>query len=186
MKKTRLFILISIICILFSSASGETFATSKYNKEEVKAINQLVYKLIDAERLSSFNKTNKPLIYIFDTRMTCNLEKTNCFRYKTNYLINKLKRKGIIDRNIDSTSIQKFNKIKFVFISNDSVALKSEIIENFAGRFDLSRISFNKSFTVGYLMYSVYVESDSGWGGLMRIEKKNGKWKIIGGSIYVL
>ncbi|HZK69441.1 MAG TPA: hypothetical protein VFC36_07595 [Paludibacter sp.] len=186
MKRTRLFIGISIVCILFSRVCGETTTTSKYNKEEVKAINQLVYKLIDAVRLSSFNKTNKPLIYIFDTRLTCDLEKSNCFRYKTNYLINKLKRKGIIDRNIDSISIQKFNKVKFIFISNDSVALKTENIEHFAGRFNLSRISFNKSFTVGYLIYSVYVESDSGWGGLMRIEKKNDKWQIMGGPMYVL
>jgi len=186
MKRTRLFIAISIICILFSRTYGVTSITSKYNNEEVKAINQLVYKLIDAERLSSFNKTNKPLIYIFDIRMVCDLEKSNFLSYKNNYLIKKLKRKGIIDRNIDSTSIKKFEKVKFIFIDNDSVASKVEKTENYAGRLSLSRISFNKSLTVGYLVYSISIDSSSGWGGLMRIEKRNGKWKIMGGPMYII
>jgi hypothetical protein len=186
MKKTRLFIGIYIICILFSRAYGEISTTSRYNKEEVKAINQLLYKLIDAERLSSFNKTNKPLIYIFDTRLICDLEKSNFLSYKTNSLINRLKRKGIIDRNIDSTSINKFEKVRFIFSNNDSIASKTEDIENFSGKINLSRISFNKTLTVGYLEYSVYVDSGWGWGGLVRIEKRNGKWKTMGGPMYVM
>jgi len=186
MKKTRLFIAISIICILFPRVYGETSITSKYNKEEVMAINQLVYKLIDAERLSSFNKTNKPLIYIFDIRLICDLEKSNFLSYKTNYLIKKLRRKGIVDRNIDSTSIRKFEKVKFIFIDNDSVISRIKESENYSGSLSLSRISFNKSLSVGYLFYSVYIDSSSGWGGLMRIEKRNGRWKIMGGPMYVI
>ena len=186
MKKTRLFIAISIICILFPRVYGETSITSKYNKEEVKAINQLVYKLIDAERLSSFNKTNKPLIYIFDIRLICDLEKSNILSYKTNYLIKKLKRKGLVDRNIDSTSIRKFEKVKFIFIDNDSVISRIKESENYSGSLSLSRISFNKSLSVGYLFYSVYIDSSFGWGGLMRIEKRNGRWKIMGGPMYVI
>ena len=118
--------------------------------------------------------------------MVCDLEKSNFLSYKNNYLIKKLKRKGIIDRNIDSTSIKKFEKVKFIFIDNDSVASKVEKTENYAGRLSLSRISFNKSLTVGYLVYSISIDSSSGWGGLMRIEKRNGKWKIMGGPMYII
>jgi len=186
MKKTGLFIALNIICILFSIVYGESPTTSNYNDEEVKAINHFVYKLIDAERLSSFNKTNKPLMYIFDTRLICDLEKTNLISYKPNYLISKLKRRGINDRNIDSTSIRKFDKARFIFINNDSVAAKIRNTENIAGSLSLSRISFNTSFTRGYFFYSVSIDNSSGWGGLMRIEKRNGKWKYIGGPMYVL
>ena len=186
MNKIRLFIVLNILCVLFSSVYGENSTTSKYNKEEIKAINQFVYKLIDAERLSTFNKTNKPLMYIFDTRLICDLEKTTFLNYKANSLINKLKRREIIDRNIDSTSIRKFEKAKFIFINNDSVAQKIRNSENIAGTLRLSRISFNKSFTKGYFFYSVSIDSSSGWGGLMRIEKRNGKWKYMGGPIYII
>jgi len=165
---------------------GESPTTSKYNKEEIKVINQFVYKLIDAERLSTFNKTDKTLMYIFDTRLICDLEKTTFLNYKTNSLINKLKGRGIIDRNIDSTSIQKFEKACFIFINNDSDATKIRNTVNIAGRLNLSRISFNKSFTAGYFFYSVSIDSSSGWGGLMRIEKRKGKWKYMGGPMYII
>ena len=186
MEKIRLFILLNILCVIFSSVYGENPTISKYNNEEVKAINQFVYKLIDAERLSTFNKTNEPLMYIFDTRLICDLEKTTIISYKANYLINKLKRRGIIDRNIDSTSIRKFDKARFIFINNDSVVSKIKDTVIIAGRLNLSRISFNKSFTTGYFFYSVSIDSSSGWGGLMRIEKRNGKWKYMGGPMYII
>jgi len=178
--------MIIFISTLLTKVYGVVPTTPRYDIEEIKAINQLVYKLIDAERLSSFNKISKPLIYTFDTRLVCDLEKFHFLSYKTNNLIQKLKRKGIADRNIDSTTIRKFEKAKFIFIDNDSVISRMKESENYSGSFSLTRISFNKSFSVGYLFYSVSIDSGSGWGGLIRIEKRNGRWKIIGGPMYVI
>lgn len=189
MKENRKFIVISFILLLFSDSYGavqKIQETHKYYNEELKAINQIIYKLIDAERLSSFNKSDKSLTYAFDTRLICNLEEISSLNYQTNDLIEKLKRKGIADRTIDSTSIGKFEKIRFIFFDNDTLISKVKGLENYAGCISLSRISFNRSLSVGYLLYSVYMDNSSGWGGLIRIEKKNGNWKIASSSEYII
>jgi hypothetical protein len=152
---------------------------SDYEKEEVKVINQFLYKLIDAERLSSFNKSDSSLVIYFQTRLSCNLDKAFKDEYKANKLLRKLENDNLGSRRIDQTKIDSFDKIKIVFENKAEFDLEKYEADNVIGTLTISRISFNKSMTVGYFYYDVYCGMECGWSDLIKIEKKNGKWIIV-------
>ena len=155
-------------------------AKEKYENEEINVINQFFYKLIDGERLSAFNKTDSSLIVYFQTRQMCNLDKDQLFEgdYKSNELLKRLENNYLGERVVDSTKIERFDKIKIVFEDKLDYSIEKYESDKIIGTLNISRISFNKTLTVGYFYYDVYCGGDCGWGALMKIKKKNGIWEI--------
>jgi hypothetical protein len=140
-----------------------------------------LYKLIDGERLSTSNKTDTSLVVYFKTRLLCDLDKNHSFKgnYKSNALIKMLENNNLGERLIDSTKIEELDGIKIFFENNIDYSLEKYNSEKVIGTIDISRISFNKSMTIGYFYYIVYCGEDCGWGDLIKIEKNNGRWIII-------
>ncbi|MCD6113083.1 MAG: hypothetical protein J7J86_07435 [Bacteroidales bacterium] len=153
---------------------------AEYENEEIKVINQFLSKLIEADRLSSLNKTDSSLIVYFQTNLICNLEKDPLFKgdYKSNKLLKRLENNYLGERIIDTTKVDRINKIKFLFENKQSCLKNKYDSDIVIGTLNISRISFNKSLTIGYFYYTVYCGEDCGWGDLLRIEKKNGIWEI--------
>lgn len=168
-------ILISLPVGLFGQA------TSEYENEEVNVINQFFYKLIEADRLSTFNKSDSSLIVYFNTKLDCNLDKDPLLNgdYKSNKLLKRLEANNLGERIVDSLKIEKFNKIKIVFEDKGEYSLHKYSSDKVIGTFNISRISFNKSMTVGYFYFSIYCGGECGWGDLIKIRKKKGNWEIV-------
>jgi hypothetical protein len=155
-------------------------AKENYENEEIKVINQFLFKLVDGERLSAINKSDSSLIVYFQTGQMCNLDKDPLFKgdYKSNKLLKRLKNNYLGERVIDSTKIERFDKIKIVFENKLDYSIEKYESDKIIGTINISRISFNKTLTIGYFYYDVYCGEDCGWGDLIKIEKKNGIWEI--------
>ena len=78
-----------------------------------------------------------------------------------------------------SLKIEKLSKIEIVFEDNGDYSLQKYSSNKVIGTLNISRISFNKSLTVGYFYYSIYCGGECGWGDLIKIKKKNGRWIIV-------
>ena len=153
----------------------------EYENEEIKVINHFLYKLIDGERLTAINKTDSSLIVYFQTRQSCNLDKEPMLKgdYKSNELLKKLENNNLGERVLDSSKIAKLDKIKIVFENNLDYSIEKYGSDKIIGTIDISRISFNKTLTIGYFYYEVYCGGDCGWGELIKIEKEKETWKIV-------
>lgn len=151
---------------------------NKYENEEIKVINQFLYKLIDAERLSKFNDTGKPLILYFHTGLDCNLNESYKGDYKRNRLLIQLEIGNLGRRFIDSTKIEKLNNVNIILGRKNMYPKEKYDSKRVIGTISFSRTSFNKSLTTGYFYYDVYCGEDCGHGALIRIKKNNGAWII--------
>ena len=169
--------------ILLSSLPFGSFgqSNSNYETEEIKVINQFLFKIIGGERLSDFNKTDKPLLLYFQTKLECNLDIDASFKgeYKSNKLLRNIENNKLGTRIIDSTEIETIERIKIKFENSRNYTTEEKDSEQVIGTLSISRISFNKSLKIGYFYYSIYCGEDCGWGALVKIEKKNGVWEII-------
>lgn len=154
--------------------------SSEYEEEETKVINQFFHKFIGADSLIAANKPDSLQIVYFNTRLGCNLDNP-LFKgaYKPNRLLRRLEKNHLGVRKIDSIKIDRLNNVKILF--EDKVDYSSENYEssNVIGTFNISRVSFNKSFTTGYFYVSVYCGGECGWGDLIKIKKKKGNWVIV-------
>ncbi len=152
----------------------------EYENEEIKVINQFLHKLIDLERLDSIGKTDGSMIVFFQTRLLCNLDKQPSYKgdYKTNELLKRLENNYLGERIIDSMTVNRIDKIKFVSESNAKFSVDKYDSNQIIRTINVSRISFNKAMTIGYFYYNVFCGEDCGWGDLIKIKKKNGIWEI--------
>ncbi|MDE5419745.1 hypothetical protein L3049_17260 [Labilibaculum sp. DW002] len=151
---------------------------NKYENEEIKVINQFLYKLIDAERLSKYNETDKPLTLYFHTGLDCDLNKSHKKEYKRNILLKQLDNSNLGRRFIDSTKIEKLKNVDIIFGRKNMYPKEKYNSKRVIGTISFSRTSFNKSLTTGYFYYDVYCGEDCGHGALIRIKKNNGAWII--------
>lgn len=179
MLQTNKILAIIILSLITFGLYGQS--SSEYENEEIKVINQFIYELIDADRLISFNKSDSFLIVYFNTDLGCNLDKNPLFQgeYKTNDLIKRLEKKSLGERVLDTSKIARLNNVKIVFEDKSDYSIEKYDSGNVIGTLNFSRISFNKNITIGYFYYDIYCGEDCGHGALIKIEKKNGKWKII-------
>jgi hypothetical protein len=172
-----------LILIILSSLPFVSFgqSNSDYETEEIKAINQFLFKIIDGERLSAINKTDKPLLVYFQTKLECNLDKEASLKgeYKSNRLLRNIENNKLGTRIIDSTKIEKIDRIEIKFENIRNFATEENDLEQVIGTVSISRISFNKSLKKGFFYYNIYCGEDCGWGALVKIQKKNGVWEII-------
>jgi len=152
----------------------------EYEEEEIKVINQFFYKFIESDSLIASSNLDKVQIVYFNTKLDCNLGNP-IFKgnYKPNRLLKKLENNLLGIREIDSTKINRFNNVKIFFEDNRDYSIVNYIPDNVIGTLSISRISFNKSLTVGYFYVSVYCGGECGWGNLIKIKKKNGNWIIV-------
>ena len=174
-NKTFILILLSVLPV---SLMGQT--TVQYRNEEVKVINQLLYQIIDGERIQSFNKTDSTLVIYFNTTLQSGLDKDPLLNgnYKSNALIKKLNGVGLPPRRIVTSKIERIKGLEIIFEESPNDTDLKYSSNRIIGTLDISRISFNKELTKGYFYYSVYCGEDCGWGGLLEIEKKNETWEI--------
>lgn len=149
-----------------------------YEKEEIAVFNQFLYKLIDAERLSKFNKTDSSLVLYFQTGLDCNLKQSYKGEYKPNKLLQQLEDYNMNIRFIDSTRIAKLENVEFIFGRTNMYPIEKYDSIRVIGTISFSRVSFNKTLTEGYFYYDVYCGEDCGWGDLIKIKKRNGTWEI--------
>ena len=154
--------------------------TREYEEEEIKVVNQLFYKFIQGDNMISSSSLDRVKIVYFNTKLDCNLGNT-IFNgnYKPNHLLKKLENNLLGVRQIDSTKINRFNNVKIFFEDNRNYSIVNYIPDNIIGTLNISRISFNKSLSVGYFYVSIYCGGECGWGNLMKIKMKNGKWIIV-------
>jgi len=154
--------------------------TREYENEEIKVINQFFYKFIGGDNLSVSNNLDSLHVIYFDTRLDCNLDNTT-FKgdYKSNRLLEKLENNHLRVREIDSTKIKRLSNVKILFEDNGNYSIAKYDLDNVIGTFSISRISFNKSLTVGYFYFSVYCGEECGRGDLIKIKKKNGIWVVV-------
>lgn len=154
--------------------------SSVYEEEENKVINQFFCKFIGRDSLNVANNLDSLQIVYFNTRLGCNLDNSS-FKgdYKPNRLLRRLENNQLGFREIDSTKIEKLNNVKILFEDKVDYSLENYESDNVIGTFDISRVSFNKSLTVGYFYVSVYCGLECGWGNLIKIKKKKGNWVIV-------
>lgn len=176
MKHQHRFIL--IIILTFTSILVLAQENIEYESEEAKVISHFLYKLSDAERLSKFNDTEKPLILYFYTGLGCNLDNSYKGEYRCNRLLKELENRKQGRRFIDSTKIEVLNDIDIIFGRKDMYTKGNYESKRVIGTISFSKVSLNKSFTKGYFYYDVYCGEDCGHGGLIRIKKKKGTWII--------
>ena len=176
MKQLYRILLITILTLTSILLFGQE--KSEYESEEIKVINQFLYKLADAARLSKFNNTDKPLILYFHTGLRCSLNKSYEGDYKRNRLLKQLENCNLGRRFIDSTKIEKLNNVNIIFGRKNMYPMEKYDSERVIGTISFSRTSFNKSLTTGYFYYRVYCGEDCGHGALIKIKKKNGTWII--------
>ena len=177
MKQQYRILILTILLLAPSFLFGQ--GNNEYENEEIKVINQFLYKLIDAERLSKFNEKDSSLTLYFHTGLDCNLNKAFRGDYKRNKLLKRLENYNLGSRFIDSTKIEKLKNINIIFGRKDMYPLEKYDSKEVIGTVSFSRISFNKSQTIGYFYYDVYCGEDCGWSDLIKIKKINGTWTII-------
>jgi hypothetical protein len=151
---------------------------NKYELEEIEVINQLLYKVVDAERLSKFIPSDSSLVLYFHTGLDCNLDNRFKGEYKRNRLLKKLENNNLSRRFIDSNKIVKFRRLKIIFGRKNMYPIEKYDSNKIIGTINFSRISFNASLNKGYFYYEVYCGEDCGGKELLKIKKKNGVWKI--------
>ena len=178
MKPIHIISIWILLIILPFGLSGQT--REDYENEEIKVINQFLYKLIHSEGLSAINKSDNSQILYFHTRQMCNLDKEPLLKgdYKSNELIKRLENNYLGERALDSTKINTVDKIRIVFENNLDHSIEKYESDKIIKTINISRISFNKTLTIGYFYYDIYCGEDCGWGDLIKIEKKNGIWEI--------
>jgi hypothetical protein len=170
-----------LICILLISlpfrSNGQS--RSEYEKEEIKVVNHFLGSLINIERLNSIKDSDSSFILFLNRELICDLDKNSLFEneYKPNRLLINLYHNGLGQRIIDSLEIKKLKNVKIYFNYNREYNLDEYNHHKVIGEITISRISFNKSLTLGYFYYQIYCGEDCGWGALVRIDKKKGIWK---------
>ena len=189
MKHLSFFIGIFLVILIPQNLYSQIVTNDNYNKEETAVINTFLYKIIDADRLWQFHKDKGPMILYFDTKLACNQWSFDNIKkeYAKSQILRRLNKSGISDRIVDSLSIKNLKNILIRFDCKGTIVDKIEKNKSIIGEVSFSRVSFNLKRTFGYFYYSFYCGEDCGWGGIVRIIKKNGKWEISKYlSIYVL
>lgn len=154
--------------------------SSEYEEEENKVINQFFRKFIGGDSLNATSNQDSLKFIYFNTRLGCNLDKSS-FKgnYKPNRLLRELENNQLGVREIDSTKIERLNNVKIIFEDKVDYSFENYESDNVIGTFDISRVSFNKSFTIGYFYVSVYCGGECGWGNLIKIKRKKENWVIV-------
>jgi hypothetical protein len=167
---------IIILFLLPIRLLGQTSNVSK--KEEINVINSLLSEIINIDG-NKLNPVDTSTIY-FDKRLKSNLEKTtlNNGNYKQNTYIRRLRNNNLGEITIDDSKIKRLTNIRFIFEKNPDHSLDKYDLKGVLGTFSMSRISFDKDFTIGYFYFQVYCGEDCGWGGLVKVVKRNNGWKI--------
>lgn len=177
MSKIQLKILLYVLFIcwpvmLFAQKNN------KYEKEEILVINQLLYRVIEANTMRANNKIDSSLLLYFHTGLTCNLAEEYQRDNGRGKLWRQLKNCNLKRRFIDSTKIKRIDKIEIIFGRRNMYTVEKYNSDRVIGTIHFSRINFNKLLSKGYLYYQVYCGEDCGWGEFLKIRKKNGIWIV--------
>jgi len=202
MKKSLL-----ILTILINFLSCQNYESEKYIEKENIAINDLILEMIKFDEMVKLNNwDNKQLkLYIFsklDTNTAYSVKPTgydtgaNGISYSKEKIVGNKKRfenelekfekeerlyydlkKGKIkERNLDYNFSNE--KIAFEYINPQNIK-DFNPKKNEYGYLGVSRIIFNWNYTVGYLHYTFFCGDLCAWNDNIKIEKINGKWKIV-------
>ena len=171
-----------LACIILISLSFKSIGQSEsnYEKEEINVVNQFLSRLLQNARLETLYDSDSILILFFKPELICELDQNPLFikEYKSNRFLKNIEHEGLGQRIIDSLEIRKLDHIKIVFKYNKEYNLEEFNHHKVLGELAISRISFNKSLKIGYFYYQTFCGEDCGWGGLVKIKKKHGIWKI--------
>ena len=134
---------------------------------------------IDGNKIDTVNSDDSLIVY-FDKKLKSNLENITLYdgNYKQNIYISRLKNNYLGEIIIDDSKINKLGKIKLIFEDKVDYSLEKYDLKGVIGTFNMSRISFDRNLTTGYFYFRVYCGEDCGWGGLVKVVKKNKSWTI--------
>ena len=170
------------------------FESDKYYSEEEAAINGLFTQFIDLEAMLSMNEYENsiPILYIInqldsevhihqdsvDNQLSeGTIEENTLFKPLTSGLLKK--------RNLPNSVQHKLLNVMMLSEEDFQTEHRANIVERLEnnrrilGYLHLTRIIFNKDFTVGYLGYDFYCGVGCAWNNNIEIRKENGQWIIV-------
>lgn len=182
------------------------YESEQYGLEEDLAIEQLVSEFTDAEYMLSANEytSERPKLFIvskLDNSVKIVEDFVETFSEADGvrvYIERELSEQTIEERKVfkaltkgvlevrlltadirhDSLTIEVISEEVFKYKTKEGLGVESEKDADFFGYLLLSRIIFNRDFTVGYMHYAFYCGVGCFWWNNIEIIKRQGKWSI--------
>ena len=172
-----------IFFFILSLYSCINYNSDNYIKTENEAIIQIIPQLIDLDRFTNKNNSNKKLkLYLAST---LNTEIYDINQQYKGHIINKLDETSKFSKLLDGTikerklNLQvKYQNLEVKLVSINIKFNNNKLKESELGYLFISRIIFNKELNIGYLSYYYFCGSACARSNNIEISKINGKWTV--------